>query len=122
LADHCNPEFSSEPLVGYNTCRSIVEQVDEAVVVTQIRNREAIERAGMAGAEVVYLDTEYIARPIWKISKALRLPGVHERSTDARDFVAAPRTNAAVFHLSCWRAARADQAPDVRGKRTGWSN
>ena len=64
LADHCNPEFSSEPLVGYNTCRSIVEQVDEAVVVTQIRNREAIERAGMAGAEVVYLDTEYIARPI----------------------------------------------------------
>lgn len=49
-------------------------------------------------------------------------PGRHERSTDARDFVAAPRTNAAVFHLSCWRAARADQAPDVRGKRTGWSN
>ena len=64
LADHCNPEFSSEPRVGCNTCRSIVEQVDEAVVVTKIRNRDAIERAGMAGAEVVYLDTEYIAQPI----------------------------------------------------------
>jgi len=73
LADHCNPEFSSEPLVGYNTCRSIVEQVDEAVVVTQIRNRDAIGRAGMGGAEVVYLDTEYVARPLWKLSKALRL-------------------------------------------------
>lgn len=73
FADHCNPEFSSEPLVGYNTCRSIAGQVDEAVVVTQIRNRDAIERAGMAGAEVVYLDTEYVARPVWKISKALRL-------------------------------------------------
>ena len=62
FADHCNPEFSSEPLVGYNTCRSIAEQVDEAVVVTQIRNRDAIERAGVAGAEVVYLDTEYVGK------------------------------------------------------------
>jgi len=52
FADHCNPEFSSEPLVGYNTCRSIAEQVDDAVVVTQIRNRDAASRGGPAHGDV----------------------------------------------------------------------
>lgn len=68
-----NPDLASEPGVAFNTARSIVDQVDEAVVATQIRNKDAIERVGMGKAEVVYFDTEYIARPIWKISRALRL-------------------------------------------------
>jgi len=72
-ADDCNPDLASEPLVGYNTCRSLADHVDEAVVVTQVRNRQAIKRAGMGRAEVVYLDTEYIARPIWKLSSRLKL-------------------------------------------------
>lgn len=72
-ADACNPNFTSEPLIAYNTCRSISEHVDEAVVVTQVRNREAISEHGMGGAEVVYLDTEYIARPISRLSLSLRL-------------------------------------------------
>ncbi|MEM9739550.1 MAG: glycosyltransferase family 4 protein [Pseudomonadota bacterium] len=72
-ADAMNPDLPSEPGVIFNTARSLVDQVDEAVVVTQIRNREAIDRAGFSHAEIVYLDTEYIARPVWKISSALRL-------------------------------------------------
>ena len=68
-----NPEHPSEPGFAYNTARFIVDQVDEAVVATQIRNKEAIDRAGMGKAEVVYFDTEYIARPIWKITSALHL-------------------------------------------------
>ncbi len=72
-ADDCNPEMASEPSVAFNTARSIVEHVDEAVVVTQVRNLEAIEKRGMGKAEVVYLDTEYVARPVWKLSSALRL-------------------------------------------------
>lgn len=72
-ADGCNPTFTSEPLVAYNTCRSIVDHVDEVVVATQVRNREAIDAHGMGGAEVVYLDTEYIARPVSKVIRALRL-------------------------------------------------
>lgn len=72
-ADAMNPAFASEPGVTFNTARALVEQLDDPVVVTQVRNRDAIDKVGMGGAEVIYLDTEYIARPIWKISKALRL-------------------------------------------------
>lgn len=73
FSDAMNPELPSEPGVAFNTARSIIDHVDEAVVVTQVRNREAIERVDMGGARVEFLDTEYIARPIWKVSKALRL-------------------------------------------------
>ncbi len=72
-ADAMNPEMSSEPGFVFQTVRSIVDNVDEAVVATQVRNREAIERVGIGKADIVYLDTEYIARPIWKLSSALRL-------------------------------------------------
>jgi glycosyltransferase involved in cell wall biosynthesis len=71
-ANMCNPDQASEPLVGYNTCRSIVDEVEEAVVVTQVRNREAIRRKGMGKAQVVYLDTERIAVPLWKIASSMR--------------------------------------------------
>ncbi|MGB5558705.1 MAG: glycosyltransferase family 4 protein [Paracoccaceae bacterium] len=72
-ASECNPDFSSEPAFIYHTCRSIVDMVDEAVVVTHIRNKEAIDAKGMGKAQVVYLDTEYIARPIMRISYSLKL-------------------------------------------------
>lgn len=72
-ADAMNPEHASEPGVTFHTARALVDQLDAAVVVTQIRNKDAIDKVGMGKAEVVYLDTEYIARPIWKISRALRL-------------------------------------------------
>jgi len=72
-ADDCNPEMPSEPGFTFRTIRSIVDHVDEAVVVTQTRNEAAIARTDMGGATVAYLDTEYVARPVWKVSKALRL-------------------------------------------------
>ena len=72
-ADAMNPEHASEPGVTFHTARALVDQLDAAVVVAQISNKDAIDKVGMGKAEVVYLDTEYIARPIWKISSALRL-------------------------------------------------
>lgn len=72
-ASACNPDFPSEPSVIYQTCRSIVDVVDEAVVVTHIRNKKAIDAKGMGKAKVVYLDTDYIARPITRITYALKL-------------------------------------------------
>lgn len=73
-AEMCNPEHSSEPLVGWNTARSIAAQVEEAVLVTQVRNREAIVRAGdECFANIAYIDTEYIARPLWRLARALRM-------------------------------------------------
>lgn len=71
LADHCNPDWPSLPVVGYKFTRAISNYVD-VVVVTQIRNKPNIDREGMGKAEVVYLDTEKIAAPIYKLTTALR--------------------------------------------------
>lgn len=71
LADDCNPDWPSLPVVGYKFARAIANYAD-VVVVTQIRNKPNIERDGMGKAKVVYLDTEKIAAPINKLAVALR--------------------------------------------------
>lgn len=71
LAEKCHPDKPSLPVVGYKACRALAEQA-ETVLVTHVRNREAIERAGMGGAQVIYVDNEYIARPMARLGKRLR--------------------------------------------------
>ena len=70
LADVCNPEWPSLPVVGYKFARAISNYVN-ATVVTQIRNKPNIDRAGMGNAKVVYIDTENIAAPIQKLADLL---------------------------------------------------
>jgi glycosyltransferase involved in cell wall biosynthesis len=71
LADDCNPDWPSLPVVGYKFARAIANYAD-VVVATQIRNKPNIERDGMGKAEVVYLDTEKIAKPIYDLAVFLR--------------------------------------------------
>lgn len=71
LADDCNPEWPSLPVVGYHTCRAVADLVD-AVVVTQIRNKPNVDKAGLGKAEVVYVDSEYVARPFNALGAFLR--------------------------------------------------
>jgi glycosyltransferase involved in cell wall biosynthesis len=71
LANDCNPQWPSLPVVGYNACRGIAEHV-EVVVATHVRNRQNITAAGFGNAKVEYLDNEYIASPLYKIAKLLR--------------------------------------------------
>jgi len=71
LADDCNPDWPSLPVVGYKFAKAIAEHAD-VVVVTHVRNRENIEREGMGKAEVVYVDTEKLASPLFKLSVLLR--------------------------------------------------
>ncbi|MBV8884983.1 MAG: glycosyltransferase family 4 protein [Chroococcidiopsidaceae cyanobacterium CP_BM_RX_35] len=66
LADDCNPDWPSLPVVAYKFARAIANYVD-AVVVTQIRNKPNIDRDGLGNAEVVYLDTERVAAPLYKL-------------------------------------------------------
>jgi glycosyltransferase involved in cell wall biosynthesis len=71
IAEDCNPEWPSLPVVGYNACKGIAEHV-ETVVATHIRNKENIEKIGMGRAQVVYIDNEYIAAPMYRLAKWLR--------------------------------------------------
>lgn len=71
LADACNPDWPSLPIVGYKYARSIAEYAD-VTVVTQIRNKPNIERDGLGKAKVVYLDTEGVAAPMYKLATLLR--------------------------------------------------
>jgi glycosyltransferase involved in cell wall biosynthesis len=70
LADVCNPEWPSLPVVGYKFARAIGNYVN-ATVVTQIRNKPNIDKVGMGNAKVVYIDTENIAAPIQNLTDLL---------------------------------------------------
>lgn len=71
LADDCNPDWPSLPVVGYNTVRALSEKV-ELVLVTHIRNQINIERAGHLNCEILYINNEYVASPMHKLSNIIR--------------------------------------------------
>lgn len=71
LAEDCNPDWPSLPVVGYKYARSL-SHFAHVVVATQIRNKPNIEREGMGNAEVIYFDTEKIAAPLYKLATFLR--------------------------------------------------
>lgn len=71
LAESCNPEWPSLPIVGYKYARALSE-VAEVTLVTHPRNREAIDRAGDFQAPIVYIDNEWIAAPMFRFATWLR--------------------------------------------------
>jgi glycosyltransferase involved in cell wall biosynthesis len=71
LADVCNPDWPSLPVVGYKYARAL-SRYAETVVVTQVRNRPNIERDGLGEARVVYLDTERVAAPMYRAASFIR--------------------------------------------------
>ena len=72
IAEAANPEWNSVPLEGWSHSQAILSAVS-GHLVTQVRNREAVIRAGMIeGKHFTTIDSERMARPIWRISSALR--------------------------------------------------
>lgn len=64
LAESANPDWSSVSLVGWSLARALRDHV-EAHLVTQVRNRDAIERAGWRdGREFTAIDSDRVARPV----------------------------------------------------------
>jgi glycosyltransferase involved in cell wall biosynthesis len=72
IAEAANPEWVSVPLTGWSNARALAQIVD-AHLITQIRNREAILRAGLVeGRDFTAIDSEAIARPAFQLASALR--------------------------------------------------
>ncbi len=71
LADDCNPDWPSLPVVGFKAARAIAEHAD-VTVATHVRNREHIERVGMGRAKVAYIDNEYVAKGLYRLNTWLR--------------------------------------------------
>lgn len=72
IAEACNPEWTSVPLVGWNWYRHLCELVD-ITLVTQIRNREAILRRAPAPNKIVFIDSERVAKPCYRLARLLTL-------------------------------------------------
>ena len=72
LAEACNPEWVSVPLVGWSHSRAIAAHVD-AHLVTQVRNRDAILRAGLIeGKDFTAINSEAVAARIYRLADKLR--------------------------------------------------
>jgi glycosyltransferase involved in cell wall biosynthesis len=72
IAEACNPEWVSIPLEGWSHSRAIMAMTG-AHLITQIRNRDAILRAGLIeGKDFTAIDSERVAKPVYRLAGLLR--------------------------------------------------
>jgi glycosyltransferase involved in cell wall biosynthesis len=74
IAEACNPTWTSVPLVGYNLARALAARPDLRItLVTHVRNRDGLATSDICEhAEVIYIDNEFIARPVYQLARLLR--------------------------------------------------
>lgn len=72
IAEAANPDWVSVPLVGWSHSQALA-RLTEAHLITQIRNRDAIIRAGLReGQDFTAIDSELLASGLFKLATRLR--------------------------------------------------
>lgn len=71
IAESANPEWVSTPLLGWAHARALGRRFD-AHLVTQVRNRPAILRAGMSEQDFTAIDSERVASTLWRLAHMAR--------------------------------------------------
>lgn len=72
IAEEANPDWVSVPLVGWSLATAIA-RITPAHLVTHVRNQAAILKAGLIeGRDFTAIDSEAVARPLWRVSNLLR--------------------------------------------------
>ena len=71
-AYQCGPGLGSVSQIGWEWYSRLARE-HEVTLVTHVRNREALAAAGapLAGSDVVYIDTEWFAGPLYRLSRKL---------------------------------------------------
>jgi glycosyltransferase involved in cell wall biosynthesis len=74
IAEAANPEWTSVPLVGWSLAHALMQRDDiDGHLVTQVRNRQAIERFGWTeGRQFTAIDSESLTRPLYRLGNLLR--------------------------------------------------
>lgn len=72
ISEAANPEWTSVPLVGWSHSMAI-SQLVQGHLVTQVRNRDAIVRAGLVeGPDFTAIDSERVAKTMWRVASMFR--------------------------------------------------
>lgn len=72
IAYQCGPDMGSVSRIGWEWYARLSGE-HAVTLVTHVRNRPALEAAGapLAGSEVVYIDTEWLAGPLYRLARRL---------------------------------------------------